>query len=46
MISFDESLNKVTQTEQLDGVVRYWNESQGKVMVHYIDSEFMGHTQV
>lgn len=45
VISFDECLNKVTQTDQLDVVVRYWNGCEGKVVGHYFDSEFMGHTQ-
>lgn len=44
-MSFDECLNKVTQKEQMDVVVRYWSEREGKVAVHYFDSEFMGHTQ-
>ncbi|KAL7373641.1 hypothetical protein ABVT39_011347 [Epinephelus coioides] len=42
---FDKCLNKVTQTEQLDVVARHWSEREGKVVVHYFDSEFMGHTQ-
>lgn len=35
----------MTQTEQLDVVVRHWSEREGKVVVHYFDSEFWGHTQ-
>ncbi|CAM4635460.1 unnamed protein product [Leuciscus chuanchicus] len=45
VVSFDECLNKVAQTEQLDVVVRHWSEREGKVVVHYFDSEFLGHTQ-
>ncbi|KAK6471317.1 hypothetical protein HHUSO_G29675 [Huso huso] len=45
VISFDVCLNKVTQTEQMDVVVRYWSEEEFKVVVHYLDSEFLGHTQ-
>lgn len=45
VVYFDECLNKVTQTEQLDVVVRHWSEREGKVVVHYFDSEFWGHTQ-
>lgn len=40
VVSFDECLNKVTQTEQLDVVVRHWSEREGKVVVHYFDSDF------
>lgn len=45
VVSFDECLNKVTQKEQMDIIVRYWCDREEKVAVHYFDSEFMGHTQ-
>ena len=38
-ISFDESLNKITQTEQMDLVVRYWAE--GKIHTNYLTSVFL-----
>ena len=41
-ISFDESLNKEFQTEQMDIIVRYFYED--KVVSQYFDSQFMGHT--
>ncbi|KAI2656593.1 AAA ATPase forming ring-shaped complexes [Labeo rohita] len=45
VVSFDECLNKVTQMEQMDIIVRYWSDPEEKVGVRYFDSEFMGHTQ-
>ncbi|KAK1906949.1 hypothetical protein KUDE01_009345 [Dissostichus eleginoides] len=45
VVSFDECLNKVTQTEQMDIILRYWSEREGKVAVRYFTSEFLGHTQ-
>ena len=41
-ISFDESLNKEFQTEQMDIIVRYFYED--KVVSQYFDSQFMGRT--
>ena len=41
-ISFDESLNKEFQTEQMDIIVRYFYED--KVVSQYFGSQFMGHT--
>ena len=41
-ISFDESLNKEFQTEQMDIIVHYFYED--KVVSQYFDSQFMGHT--
>ena len=45
VVSFDECLNKVTQTEQMDIILRYWSEREGKVAVRYFTLEFLGHTQ-
>ncbi|KAI4829210.1 hypothetical protein KUCAC02_023270 [Chaenocephalus aceratus] len=45
VVSFDECLNKVTQTEQMDIILRYWSEREGKVAVRYFTSEFLRHTQ-
>ena len=42
---FDESLNKVTQTSQIDLVVRFWNTTKNQVSVQYWDSKFLGHTR-
>ena len=32
-ISFDESMNKVLQEEQMDVQIRYWNEVWGELQV-------------
>ena len=41
-ISFDESLNKDFQTEQMNSIVHYFSED--RVVTQYFDSQFMGHT--
>ena len=45
MISFDESLNKVLQREQMDINVRFCNEEKNKVLSRYLNSQFLGHTR-
>lgn len=42
VLLFDESLNKETQTKQLDVHVRLWNGME--VETRYLDSKFMGHS--
>ena len=42
--SFDESLNDVTQTCQMELMVRYWDINWNKVKVRYWNSKFLGHT--
>ena len=37
--SFDESLNKITQSEQMDMQIRLWKD--GLVCTRYFDSQFM-----
>lgn len=37
---FDESLNRVIQTEQMDVVVRYWCGEKNRVQTKYFDSQF------
>ena len=44
VIGFDESLNKMTQTCQMDLNVRYWDPVENLVKVRYWDSKFLGHT--
>lgn len=39
--SFDESLNQVTQNEQMDIQIRFWNESTGLAETRYLDSKFL-----
>ena len=41
VIMFDESLNKKSQSNQMDFHVRYWKGD--KVITHYLGSVFMGH---
>ena len=40
---FDESLNEVTQTCEMDMYMRYWNDSSNTVNVCYYGSSFLGH---
>ena len=44
VIGFDESLNKATQTCQMDVNVRYWDPVDHKVKTRYWDSKFLGHS--
>lgn len=41
VVMFDESLNQVTKTKQLDIHVGFWDE--GEVQSRYLGSQFMGH---
>ncbi|XP_070398050.1 uncharacterized protein [Nothobranchius furzeri] len=40
-LMFDETLNQITKTKQMDLHVRYWKEDQ--VQSRYLGSQFMGH---
>ena len=44
VISFDESLNRTQQQEQMDVIVRFWDNEKNKVCSRYFDSNFLGHT--
>ena len=44
VVGFDESLNKITQTCQMDLVLRYWDPVDLRVKVRYWDSKFLGHS--
>ena len=44
VVSFDESMNSVTQNEQMDINVRFWHPTKNRVEVWYLDSMFLGHT--
>ena len=44
VVGFDESLNKATQSCQMDLVMRYWDPVDQRVKVRYWDSEFLGHS--
>ena len=40
---FDESLNEITQTCEMDVIIRYWNNDAQKVDVRYWGCSFFGH---
>nr|XP_046480982.1 uncharacterized protein LOC124218506 [Neodiprion pinetum] len=42
VVSFDESLNKVCQLEQMDFVLRYWSKTKDETVSRYF--VFLGHT--
>ena len=44
-VLFDESLNKVTQTKQLDILARYWDNGNGRIETRFLDSRFLGHAR-
>lgn len=43
-IAFDESLNKISEKEQIDIYIRYWDDETNKVLCQYYNSTFLGHT--
>ena len=43
VLLFDESLNKFTQTQQMDIHVRYFDEALNAVSTRYFTSAFLGH---
>ena len=43
VLLFDESLNKVTQSKQLDLHIRFWDTKFSSVQTRYVTSLFMGH---
>ena len=45
VVSFDESLNKMTQTQQMDIALRFWNNNSNQVETHYFSSAFLGHAR-
>jgi hypothetical protein len=42
VVSFDESLNGVLQKEQMDIIVRFWDDTAQQVQTKYIGSAFVG----
>ena len=42
--SFDESLNEVTQTSEMDLYIRFWDVNRNRVNVRYFGSSSLGHT--
>ena len=45
VVSFDESLNRIIQEEQMDLLVRFYDEERQMVVTRYLGSQFMGHTR-
>ena len=45
VISFDESLNKATQSSELDFLERYFDVFEMKVSTRYVTSIFLGHSR-
>ena len=43
VFSFDEGLNDVTQTSEIDLYVRYWDMNASQVKSRYYGSSFLGH---
>lgn len=41
-VSFDESLNKISQKTQMDVIIRYWSQKNGQVVDSYLSSAFLG----
>ena len=44
IISFDESLNKVTQDCDMDILIRYFDSTENLVKTRFYDSRFLGHS--
>ena len=44
VISFDESLNRTQQQEQMDVIICFWDNEKNKVCSRYFDSNLLGHT--
>ena len=44
VISFDESLNRILQEEQMDLIIHFWDKERQKVSMLYYGSKFLGHT--
>ena len=45
VMSYDESLNHFTQTDQMDLIIRFWDNNKKIVQVSYFDFGFLGHTR-
>ena len=44
VISFDKSLNRTQQQEQMDVIIHFWDNEKNKVCSRYFDSNVLGHT--
>ena len=43
VLSYDESLNPMTQSCEMDLLVRFFDETKESVKTRYLDSQFLGH---
>ena len=43
VLSYDESLNPMTQSCEMDLLVRFFDETEESVKTRYLDSQFLGH---
>ena len=43
LVSFDQCLNKVSQSGQIDIIICFWNSDIGRVATIYIISDFLRH---
>jgi hypothetical protein len=44
-LSFDESLNKSIQENQMDLHIRFWDDNKNMVVTRYLNSQFLGHSR-
>ena len=44
-VSFDESFNKIIQQEQIDLILRFWDEERKRTVGRCFGSQFLAHTQ-
>ena len=42
-MSFDESLNRITQESKMVVMVQYWDKEENDVRTRYLGSTFLGH---
>jgi len=45
VLSFDESLNEITQSCEMDIILRFWDMMENQVKIRYWDSAFFGHAK-
>jgi hypothetical protein len=43
VLCFDEAMNKISQSGQMDVVIRFWDDNRNEVASRYFGSAFLGH---
>jgi hypothetical protein len=43
VLCFDEAMNKISQSGQMDIVIRFWDDNRNEVSSRYFGSAFLGH---